>query len=37
MTDVIVVALIVVVAVLSIFYGVDSRHVDDRGWFAARR
>ena len=37
MADVIVLAFIVLIAVLSPFYGVDSRRVDDRGWFAAPR
>lgn len=37
MAEVILLMAIVLIAVLSPFYGVDSRRVDDRGWFAAPR
>jgi hypothetical protein len=33
----VVLAFIVVVGPLSYFLGVDSRRIDDRGWFAAPR
>jgi hypothetical protein len=33
----IVLAFLVLVGPLSYFYGVDSRHLDDRGWFGSPR
>lgn len=37
MTSLVVLALIVLLAPLSYFYGVDSRRLDDRGFFGAPR
>jgi hypothetical protein len=37
MTGLLVVAFLVLVGPLSYFYGVDSRRIDDRGWFADSR
>jgi hypothetical protein len=37
MTGLLVVAFLVLVGPLSYFFGVDSRRIDDRGWFAGSR